>query len=258
MPAPRSVLITGASSGIGAALAEAYAAPGTYLALGGRNRDRLEQTAEICRAAGAEVETEILDVTHGDAMAAWITARHRHAALDLVVANAGISGVSGAAGGGAAPAPDGPVRQIFAVNVGGVVNTVVPAIPLLRARGRGQIALMSSLAAFCPMPGAPAYGAAKSAVKNWGEALRSRLGRDGIGVSVICPGFVASRMTADNPFPMPMLMDAQKAAGIIRRGLDRNRARIAFPFPMYAAVRLIGALPASVSGPLLSRSGDKE
>jgi short-subunit dehydrogenase len=258
VPSPRSVLITGASSGIGAALAEAYAAPGTYLALSGRNRDRLERTAEICRAAGAEVETEILDVTHGDAMAAWITARHRHAALDLVVANAGISGVSGAAEGGAPPAPDGPARPIFAVNVGGVVNTVVPAIPLMRARGRGQIALMSSLAAFCPMPGAPAYGAAKSAVKNWGEALRGRLGRDGIGVSVICPGFVASRMTADNPFPMPMLMDARKAARIIRRGLDRNRARIAFPFPMYAAVRLVGALPASVSAPLLRRSGDKE
>ena len=253
MLAPHSILITGASSGIGAALAETYAAPGMQFALGGRNRDRLEQTAEICRAAGAEVETRVLDVTHGDAMAEWIVAWHRHAPLDLVIASAGVSGALGAAA-----AVDGPARHIFAVNVGGVVNTVLPAIPLMRARGLGQIALMSSLAAFCRTPGAPAYGASKAAVKNWGEALRVRLGRDGIEVSVICPGFVESRMTADNRFAMPMLMDARKAARVIRRGLARNRARIAFPFAMYAAVRLVGALPASVSGPLLSRSPDKE
>jgi short-subunit dehydrogenase len=89
-------------------------------------------------------------------------------------------------------------------------------------------------------------------VRVYGESLRLELAAHGIRVSVICPGFVRSRMTAVNRFPMPFLMDAERAARIIRRGLAANRARIAFPWQMYAAVWLLNALPARVADALLT------
>jgi short-subunit dehydrogenase len=127
----------------------------------------------------------------------------------------------------------------------------------MRSRGRGQIALMSSLAAFRGFPGAPAYCASKAAVKNWGESLRGTLRRDGIVVSVICPGFVRTPMTAPNPYPMPMLMDAAAAAALIKRRLARGHTRIAFPWPMYALAWFLGALPPVVTDPLFSRLPEK-
>jgi len=130
---------------------------------------------------------------------------------------------------------------------------VLPAVDCMRPRGRGQVAIMSSLAGFQGFPGAPAYCASKAAVRVWGEALRGELHGAGIGVSVICPGYVRSPMTAVNDFPMPLLMDADRAARIIRRGLARNRPRIAFPWRLYAAVRLISALPPAFTDPLLRR-----
>ena len=104
---------------------------------------------------------------------------------------------------------------------------------------------MSSLAGFRGFAGAPAYCASKAAVRVWGEALRGDLWAEGIEVSVICPGYVRSRMTAGNKFRMPLLMDADRAARIVARGLARNRGRIAFPWRLYALLRLVNALPLS-------------
>ncbi|MBM3601795.1 MAG: SDR family NAD(P)-dependent oxidoreductase [Alphaproteobacteria bacterium] len=250
---PRSILITGASGGIGAALARGYASPGIALALGGRDGDRLARVAADCRAAGAGVDADAIDVTDRHAMAAWIAHADARAALDLVIANAGIS--AGAGGRGESPEQ---TRRIFATNVDGALNTVLPAIPLMQARGRGQIAIMSSIAGFRGLPGAPAYSASKAVVRIWGEGLRGQLARDGIGVSVICPGYVRTPMTAANRFPMPFLMDADRAARIIRRGLERNRARIAFPLPMYWAVLLLQALPPGWTDRLLARLPAKD
>ena len=250
---PTSILITGASSGIGAALAKAYAADGVTLALSGRNRQRLDAVAAACREKGAEVAADTIDVTERAAMTGWVTATDDAAPLGLVIANAGISAQTGGAG------DDGEqVRDIFAVNVAGVLNTVLPVIPRMRHRGRGQIALMSSIAGFRGLPGAPAYSASKAAVKVYGEALRGRLAADGVGVSVVCPGYVRSRMTADNEFPMPFLMDAERAAAIVKRGLGRGKARICFPLPMHCAAWLLGALPPSWTDPILSRLPRKE
>jgi short-subunit dehydrogenase len=235
---PRHVLITGGSSGIGAALAEAYAAPGVRLSLGGRNWERLTQVADRCRAAGAEVDPFELDVSDQPGTADWLAARDKAAPLDLVIANAGIS-----AGMGAGFETDAQTRRIFETNLTGVLNTVQPALAAMRARRRGQIALIASLAAFRGFPGAPAYCASKAAVRVWGEAMRPHLAAEGIGVSVVCPGFVRSRMTAVNTFPMPFLMDADEAARVIVKGLARDKARISFPWPLAAAVWLLALLP---------------
>lgn len=263
MISPTSVLITGASSGIGATLALAYAEPGRRLALAGRNPARLSAVAEQCRNAGATVATRLVDVTDRDTMESWIEDMAATERLDLVIANAGISGGPGDSKEEGAD----QVRRIFAVNVGGVLNTVLPAIPVLYRQTpvivagsspwRGQIAIISSLAGLRGFPGAPAYSASKAAVKAWGEGLRPALARDQIAVTVVCPGFIRTPMTAGNPFPMPFLMDAEPAATLIKKRLMRNPARIAFPFPLYALGRIVSALPPSWIDPFLSRLPEK-
>lgn len=248
MIAPRSILITGASSGIGAALACHYAARNVDLALTGRDGDRLAAIAASCRTEGARVQAQALDVREAGALAKWIASIDQATPLDLVIANAGISaGTSGAGEGGDQAA------RIFAVNVNGVFNTVFPVIAPMVARGRGQIAIISSLASFRGFPGAPAYCASKAAVRFWGEALRGELLSKGVDVSVVCPGYIVTPMTAVNKFPMPMLMPVERAAAIIARGLARGRARIAFPWPMYALVRLLAALPPALIDRVLAR-----
>lgn len=240
-PSPRSVLITGASSGLGRALAMAYAAPGVSLALGGRDAVRLGDTAESCRRLGAVVHPECVDVTDATATAAWVAAVEARAPLDLVIANAGISAGTGGAG-----EPAEQARRIFAVNVDGVLNTVLPALPAMRARRSGQVAVVSSLAGFAGFAGAPAYCASKACVRVWGEALRGWLAAEGVAVSVVCPGFVDTPMTAANGFRMPLLMPPGRAAAMIVRGLARDRPRIAFPWPLYAAALAFAALPGRV------------
>ena len=235
-----SLLLTGASSGLGAGLANAYARPGATLHLSGRDAERLEAVAERCRAKGAEVFASILDVTDRDATAAWVAEAEVRHPLDLVIANAGIS--AGTGGGGESAEQ---TRAIFAVNVDGVFNTVMPALAPMRSRKAGRIGIMSSLAGFRGLPGAPAYCASKAAVRVWGEALRGELAPDGVAVSVICPGFVTTPMTAVNRFKMPFLMDVDRAAAIIAQGLERGQGRIAFPFPMHLAVRLLASLPSA-------------
>jgi short-subunit dehydrogenase len=250
---PAHILITGASSGIGAALALAYARPGTQLSLGGRNHDRLSEVAGQAEARGAVVSPATIDVRDRAAVASWATAADDRVPLDLVIANAGISG--GTHGG---PETEDQTRAIFAVNLDGVLNTVLPVVPRMIARGRGQIAIISSLAGHRGFPGAPAYSASKAAVKVWGEALRAELAPQGVRVNVVMPGFIKSPMTDVNDFPMPFLMPAEKAAAIIRRGLAADRARIAFPFPTAFLAWAMGALSPMIADPLLRRLPKKE
>ena len=137
------------------------------------------------------------------------------------------------------------------VNIGGVLNTVEPLLARMMARRRGQVAVMSSLASFVGLPYSASYNASKAAVRVWGESIRYVLKKSDIGVSVICPGFVVSRMTAEAPFPMPFLMTSARASAIIRRGLAHNHARIAFPFGTKAAVWLGSTLPGRLTARLL-------
>lgn len=249
----RSILITGASSGLGAALAESYAAPGAFLHLGARRGDLLAEVAARCRAKGAEVGLAAVDVTDSAAMAAWISGADAGRPLDLVIANAGISG--GTSGGGESAAQ---ARAIFRVNLDGVLNTVLPVLPMMASRRAGQIGIMASLAGHRGFPGAPAYCGSKAAVKVWGEGLRGEMAGKGVGVSVIMPGFVTTPMTAVNDFPMPFLMPVDRAAAIIRKGLAANRGRIAFPWPMAIMAWAIGALSPALTDRLLRQAPKKQ
>lgn len=247
------ILITGASSGIGAALALHYAKPGVRLSLSGRDAARTTATADQCRARGADANAISLDVQDQQAMASWIGQRDGEQPLDIVIANAGVS-----AGGGGQGESAEQTRQIFSINVDGLFNTALPAIALLRQRRRGHIALMSSIAGFRGLPSAPAYCASKAAIKVWGEGLRGQLARENIGVSVICPGFVVSGISQRNKFPMPFLMPTDKAAGIIADGIARNQGRIAFPLPMAFVAWLMTTLPDAWIGRMTARLPSKE
>ncbi|MFC7050621.1 SDR family NAD(P)-dependent oxidoreductase [Emcibacter nanhaiensis] len=253
MDNPKSILITGASSGIGEALALEYAAPGVTLFLSGRDPERTTAVAEACREKGAEADSRVIDVSNKDAMAGWIADCHRQRPLDLVIANAGIG-----LGFHKDVDLEKHTEEIFATNVSGVFHTVHPALELMRQQGGGQIAIMASLAAYHGMPSSPAYSTSKACVKAYGEALRGAYWSEGIEVNVICPGFVESRITRRNKFPMPFFMSAEKAARIIRKALRKNKARITFPWQtrlMFGgAVRL---LPASLMDRFLRTLPDK-
>lgn len=250
---PRSILITGASSGLGAALAETYAAPGRFLALNGRNAGRLAAVAAACRAKGAEVRADVTDVAARDAMFAWVEEIDDAHAVDLVIANAAVShGTSGE------KEFDAQARRVFEVNLHGVLNTIHPLVPRMSARGHGQIGIVSSIAAFHGIPGSAAYSASKAAVKCYGEGLRGLLAPRGVGVSVICPGYVRTPMVANIPFRMPFIMSAERAAGIIRARLARNVSRIGFPLPMLFLSWLGGAMPAALADAIFARMPQRD
>ncbi len=242
-----SIVITGASSGIGQALALDYAAPGIALALNGRDEARLQTVAEACRAKGAIVDARSIDVTDREGLASWLIAFDDAHPVDLLIANAGISIDKD----NSSLDDFSAIRNTMAVNFDGVLNTVEPLIGRLMARKRGQIAVVSSLAGFIGLPYSASYNASKAAVRVWGESIRYVLKKSGVGVSVICPGFVVSRITTEAPFPMPFLMSAERASAIIRRGLARNKARIAFPVPTKAAVWFGGVIPGGWAARLL-------
>jgi short-subunit dehydrogenase len=236
----RTILITGASSGIGKALALHYAREGAQLALIGRDSVRLQGVADECRRLGGNPQCGLIDVRNRDAMANWIAAFDRATPIDLVIANAGLM---------AGTPPDGEIEPpdaghgVVETNVLGVLNTIQPLLAPMMARRRGQIAIVSSIAAFIPLPDSPSYCASKSAVLAYGLSLRALLVPYGIGVSVICPGYVTTPMMLREKGAKPFVMPPERAVDLIVSGLKRDRPVIAFPFWFALATRLHGRLP---------------
>ena len=251
MRAPFSVvIITGASSGLGASLARAYAAPRVALGLHGRDQQRLEATARACEAMGATVNTAIIDVTDASAMASWLREFDARHPVDLLIANAGTS---------AGPDPDSPsegtetaARQV-GVNLLGAINTIEPLLPALCARRRGRVAAVASIAAYRGLPYSPGYCASKAGLRAYAEALRPRLEPHRIGVTVVCPGFFDSPMTDRFDGPTPFLLSCDGAARIVKRGIDRGRRRVAFPWPLVLGLRFCDIAPAFIGDSILRR-----
>lgn len=250
---PKTILITGASSGIGAALAEAYAGQGITLILTARSASRLEAVAENCRAKGAQVHTALIDVRENEPLAQFLNDIDTKCPIDLVIANAGVSG--GSEGGAEA---ERQARIIFETNLTGVLNTIHPLIPRMTARRAGHIAILSSLAGIVALSPAPAYSASKAAVRFYGDALRGLLRRQGVAVSVICPGYITTPMTQANRFYMPFLMSAELAARRIKSALDKKYAHIFFPRRLYAALWMLSLLPYTARDFLFDRMPKKQ
>ena len=243
-----NIVITGASNGLGGALAGLYARQGLTLGLIGRDRTRLDGVAATARAAGATTILGYIDVADAAAMETWMRAFDDANPIDLVIANAGISRGTSADG---TPEGLGAFTDQIRVNLLGAANTIEPVMPAMMARRRGQIALVSSIAGFRGLPYSPGYCASKAGMRAYGEALRAALRPYGIAVSVVSPGFFDTEMTqqfrGDKPFMIPLA----RAAKLTKRGLDARRARVVFPEILGLGLRLADLIPARLGDIIL-------
>ena len=241
---PASIVITGASGGIGGALARLYAAPGVTLCLTGRDAARLEEVTADCRKAGAEVVAFPLDVRDRAAVHEGLRAFDARFPVDLLIANAG---VSAGLGPNRARETDEEAERLADINYKGTVHTVSALVDAMRERQAGHIALVSSLAGLRALPEMPSYSATKAAILAYGESLRGWLKPDRVAVTTICPGFVTSPMSERHIGAKPFEITADKAAVIIARGLRRQRRLVAFPWQLVLAIRLGNMVPAPIA-----------
>jgi short-subunit dehydrogenase len=244
----RHIVITGASAGLGRSLALSYAAPGVVLGLIGRDKERLEASAQACRAKGAKVEIGQIDLRDAVATQAWLHQFDDTHSIDLLIANAGVASTL-------ASAQDWEELErtvaIFDTNFYGALHAVLPVISRMRPRKNGQIALISSLAALRGMAISPAYCASKAAIKAYGDSVRPILSREGIRMSIVLPGFVKTAMSDVFPGDKPFLWSADRAARYIQRKLKAGRAEIAFPSLLAFGMRLLPLLPAVMADAVL-------
>ncbi|MDP3501080.1 MAG: SDR family NAD(P)-dependent oxidoreductase [Myxococcales bacterium] len=237
MTAPfRRALITGASSGLGRALALWFARQGVVVYAAAR---RAEQLQSLKAEAPEHIIPMVLDVSDADAAHDAVRALDASCGgLDLVIANAGIGDQM------AAEAIEwSRIRKVLDVNVMGATATLVGALPGMVARKRGQLVGISSLAASVSLPQTAAYNSSKSFLTAWLESLRLDVEQHGVAVTVIHPGFVKSELTAKNTFQMPFLLETDDAAQRVGRAIMRQTRFFAFPWPMAFVVWLAGALP---------------
>lgn len=248
---PGSVVITGASSGLGAALARRYAGSGAQVGLIARRGAELEQLAQEFPGRCA---VQIADVRDSSAMrqaaGALIT---RHGLPDLVIANAGISMGTRTE----LPEDEQVFRDIFDINLIGMVNTFQPYIAAMRERGHGVLVGIASVAGYRGLPGATAYSASKAAAIAYLEGLRVELRGSGIAVITVCPGYIATAMTAGNPYRMPFIISVETAAEKIVAVIASRKTFAVLPWPMAIVARLMHVLPRWIYDPLAARAGYK-
>jgi NAD(P)-dependent dehydrogenase (short-subunit alcohol dehydrogenase family) len=248
LPAPLRVFITGASSGLGAALARHYGAMGASLGLAGRRAEALQQTA-----AGFDARTYVADVRDAAAMQAAAQAFVDEVGTpDIVIAAAGIS-----VGTLTEEETDHAVfRAVMDANVLGLVHTFHPFIAPMQARG-GVLCGISSVAGVRGLPGGGAYSASKAAATNYLEALRLELKSRNIAVVTVAPGYIDTPMTQVNPYPMPFRMPAQVAAAKVARCIAQRRRHSVIPWQMSVAATLMKWLPVSVYDAIFEKAPRK-
>ena len=246
--AGQRVIITGATSGIGAALARRYARQNATLGLIARRKPELEQLA--AQLAGNN-EIYPLDVRDAAALAAaeenFVA---RHGSPDVVIANAGVS-----VGTLTDYADDTCVfRDVLDVNVIGMVNTFQPLLAAMREAGRGSLVGIASVAGYRGLPGGAAYCASKAAAITYLESLRVELKTSGVKVITLCPGYVATPMTAQNPYPMPFLLSADEAAEKIVAIIARGSSYAVIPWQMAIVARCLRIVPNWLYDALFARA----
>ena len=251
--AGQTAVITGASSGIGWALARALAAQGARVGLVARRREPLEQLAAEIAQAGGTAAAAPADVGDRPAVVAAIRdLATRLGPVDLLVANAGVG----------APTLLEPfnvpeIEKMFRVNTLGVVYAIEAVLPEMLRRGQGHLAAVSSLSAYKGLPGESAYCASKAAVNAFLEGLRIQVRGRGIAVTTICPGFVHTPMTSVNEFAMPFVMEADEAARRIVRALARRVKVFNFPWQTTFLMKLTRWLPDRVMERIMAGYNEK-
>lgn len=248
---PLRVFITGASSGIGAALARHYAARGATLGLVGRRRDALDALA---RSLPGEHAVYRLDVTAPAALAeAAADFNGRFGLPDVVIANAGVS-----VGTLTEEASDlAAFERVLRTNVLGMVATFQPFVAPMRERGAGRLVGIASVAGIRGLPGAGAYSASKAAVIAYLESLRVELHGSGVKVVTIAPGYIETPMTAVNDYPMPFMLPADEAARRFARAIDAGTGYTVIPWQMGVVAKLLRLLPNLLFDRIFARAGRK-
>ena len=244
-PSDGIVWITGASSGIGAAVALEMANRGWQVAISARSRDKLDKIAELHN----NITAIACDVTDRDGMSK--TAQKIEAeigSLAMIIANAGIYLPTHF------PKFDVSIfDDSFAVNLTGTVNMIAASYPYMIERNKGQIVLVSSVAGYNGLPTSAAYGATKAALLNMGEAMAVDLAKYGLSVNMVAPGFIDTPATKQNTFHMPAVMEVTKASIVMVDGIEKNRTRITFPKRFTFWLRFLTFLPRQLYVRLLSR-----
>jgi len=248
---PGGVFITGASSGIGAALAAHYAATGATLGLVARRADALSALAGRLATTTTTYAVDVADhAAMRDAAADFIA---RHGVPGIVIANAGVS-----AGTLGAEPDDLPVlERILRTNVVGLAATLAPFVAPMRERGGGILAGIASVAGFRGVPGSGAYSGSKAAAIAWLESLRIELAGSGVAVVTVCPGFIDTPMTRVNRYRMPFLLAADEAARRIARAIEARRSFVVVPWQMALVGRAMRLLPNALFDAFAARAGRK-
>nr|WP_319514324.1 SDR family NAD(P)-dependent oxidoreductase [uncultured Cohaesibacter sp.] len=237
---PRSILITGASRGLGAALARAYAAAGVDLILTARSLEALASICAECQASGAKVHCLPLDLTSEASIDDALAEIDLIGLPDLLIANAGV--YSGRQENGLLESRDTQNQQL-SVNLTGTIQFLDQCAQGMKDRGSGHLALISSLAAIQPQPDSPVYSASKAGLAFWGRSMAEDLADYGVQISIVYPGHIESQQTEMQVGALPGLMPAPRAAEIIRKGIDKKRARIIFPRHLYWLILVSNLLP---------------
>ena len=234
----KTILITGASSGLGYELAMQYSNPHSRLILIGRNEVKLNEIANLCQNKGAKTEIVVVDVTDKINMTKYITKFCNQYVIDIVIACAGVS-----AGTLEGPESSSQVEVIFDTNINGVLNTIMPLLPHMIAKKSGSIVIISSMAGLIGLSSAPSYSASKACVRVFGDALRGYLKQYNVNVNVVIPGYIKTPMTDVNNFPMPFMISAKEAAGKIIKAVANNKGVLAFPIITYILLKCLSCLP---------------
>jgi short-subunit dehydrogenase len=248
------VLITGASSGIGRALALELGRRGARLGLTARRAEELSKVAEeIARAGGQALAlpADVRSASEVNEVASRL--REKFGRVDVLIANAGMSTTTAGTNLDAAEAGD-----VITINVIGVVNSVAAVLPDMLKRGDGQLVAISSLASYRGMPKSGAYSASKAAVSTLFESLRVDLRHNGIAVTTIHPGFIRTPMTANRKKKLPFLLEVDDAACRIVKAIERRARTYAFPWQLASLVRVIRHMPGALYDRLASNSNFRE
>ena len=244
---PLKIIITGASSGLGKALAKHYASLGSTLGLIARNKTSLESLVnELPDTTSIFYDIDVRDAESMQSAASDFI--QRYGCPDIVIANAGIS-----QGTLTEYAEDSKVfESILATNVTGIVNTFQPFITVMRTQGKGNLVGISSVASYRGLPGASAYSSSKAAANSYLESLRVEMYGSGVSVITICPGYIVTPMTANNPFQMPFIMTAETAAKKIVHIINHKKIFSVIPWQMGIVARILKLLPNFVYDRLFS------